>query len=54
VLWFIGEELFRDLLTPNGYISGYLNLLRLLIYKDFYAPPLFVNEGRIVCTIETQ
>jgi hypothetical protein len=22
-------------------ISGYLNLLRLLIYKDFNAPPLF-------------
>jgi hypothetical protein len=36
----ISDKLFRDLLSPNGYISGYLNLLRLLIYKDFYAPPL--------------
>jgi hypothetical protein len=35
----ISEEKFRDLLSPNGYISGYLNLLRLIIYKDFN--PLF-------------
>jgi hypothetical protein len=44
---FISEELFRDLLSPNGYISGYLNLLRLLIYKGFYAPPLF-HDGLLV------
>jgi hypothetical protein len=32
---FISEELFRDLLSPNGYISGYLNLLRLFNLQRF-------------------
>jgi hypothetical protein len=32
---------WADTSASMGCASGYLNLLRLLIYKDFYAPPLF-------------
>jgi hypothetical protein len=34
-------DIFPLLKRREGKGPGYLNLLRLLIYKDFYAPPLF-------------
>jgi hypothetical protein len=52
---FISEEKFRDLLSPNGArYQADLSLLRLLIDKDFYTPPLFPSPHPLLPEDQTK